>query len=162
MAINKNRNKKKLLSLPLIFFCELLKIFNFSIGKKKKYESSPLTILNCNAMASEFKPDHFWNINSITVFRTYLDANNPLLTENKAHMKYEFLCQQCTQSKSRVRLHSSGCTKEMEKLGFGRVMKNGKMLDGGCRFSLPLQRNGGTLAWMPGSWDELTCPNTTL
>lgn len=61
-------------------------------------------------------------------------------------MKYQFLCQQCAQSKSRMRLRSSGSAKEMEKLDFGRVIKNDKMLDGGCRFALPLQRTGGALA----------------
>ena len=41
-------------------------------------------------------------------------------------MKHEFLSQQCTQFKSRVQLHSSGCTKQMEKLVFGRLIKNAK------------------------------------
>lgn len=83
-------------------------------------------------------------------------------------MKHEFLSQQCTQSKSRVQLHSSGCTKQMEKLVFGRLIKNAKsgsvsmMGAGRHRFVLPLLRTDGALAQMPGSWAELTCLSIIL
>lgn len=41
------------------------------------------------------------------------------------HMRSEFLSQQCTQSKSRVQLHSGGCPKHKEKNGVWKTDKCG-------------------------------------